>query len=100
MTVLLEERHGAVAVLKLNRPETLNALDSKLVAALGAALERATTDQSVRVIVVGGEGGAFCSGADLKEALADLDAGGELGGRLAAFQRSVRLIAAAPQPVL
>lgn len=100
MAVLLEERHGAVALLRLNRPEALNALDAELVRVLGDALERATADASVRVLVLTGEGGAFCSGADLKEALGALDAGADLGGRLAAFQKSVRLIAAARQPVL
>ena len=98
--MLLEERHGAVALLKLNRPGALNALDSELVRALGDALERTTADASVRAVVITGEGGAFCSGADLKEALGSLGAGADLGGRLAAFQRNVRLIAAAPQPVI
>ena len=100
MTVLLEERHGAVALLRLNRPATLNALDKALVAALGAALEGATTDAAVRAIVITGEGGAFCSGADLKEALRDLDAGAALGERLSSFQRSVRLITATSKPVI
>jgi enoyl-CoA hydratase/carnithine racemase len=100
MTVLLEERHGAVALLRLNRPGALNALDRELVLALGDALGRVTAEPSVRAIVLTGEGGAFCSGADLKEALRDLDAGVALGERLAAFQKSVRLIAGAPQPVI
>jgi 2-(1,2-epoxy-1,2-dihydrophenyl)acetyl-CoA isomerase len=100
MSVLLSERHGAVALLRLNRPEALNALDTELVRALGDGLERTIADTSVRAIVLTGEGGAFCSGADLKEALRDLDAGAALGERLASFQRSVRLIAGAPQPVI
>lgn len=100
MAVLLDERQGGVAVLRLNRPESLNALDRTLVEALGAALEKATADPAVRAIVIGGEGGAFCSGADLKEALRELDAGVALGERLASFQKSIRLIAAAAQPVI
>lgn len=100
MAVLLEERQGAVALLRLNRPEALNALDRALVAALGDALERVTADPSVRAVVLTGEGGAFCSGADLKEALRDLDGGDRLAERLAAFQRNVRLIAGAKQPVI
>ncbi len=98
--MLLEERQGAVALLRLNRPETLNALDSALVSALGDALERTTADPGVRAIVLTGNGGAFCSGADLKEALRDLDGGLPLAERLAAFQRNVRLIAGAKQPVI
>jgi len=100
MAVLLEERHGGVALLRLNRPESLNALDRALVDALGSALEKATGDPAVRAIVLTGEGGAFCSGADLKEALRELDAGGALGERLASFQRSIHLIANAAQPVI
>lgn len=100
MAVLIDERRGGVALLRLNRPESLNALDRTLVEALGGALERATADPTVRAIVLSGEGGAFCSGADLKEALLELDAGLSLGERLASFQKSIRLIASAAQPVL
>ncbi len=100
MAVLLEERYGAVTWLRLNRPETLNALDNELVHALGDGLERVTADAGVRAIVLSGEGGAFCSGADLKEALHALDQGAELGERLEGFQRSIRLIALARQPVI
>jgi 2-(1,2-epoxy-1,2-dihydrophenyl)acetyl-CoA isomerase len=100
MAVLLEERLGAVALLRLNRPEALNALDSELVQALGDGLSRVTADPGVRAVVLTGDGGAFSSGADLKDALRDLDAGAALGERLESFQRSVRLIARAPQPVI
>jgi 2-(1,2-epoxy-1,2-dihydrophenyl)acetyl-CoA isomerase len=100
MAVLLDERRGGVALLRLNRPESLNALDRTLVEALGAALEKASADPSVRAIVLAGEGGAFCSGADLKEALRELDAGLSLGERLASFQKSIRVIATAAQPVI
>ena len=100
MAVLLDERRGKVALLRLNRPESLNALDRTLVDALGDALEKASADPDVRAIVLSGEGGAFCSGADLKEALRELDAGLSLGERLASFQKSIRTIAGAAQPVI
>jgi enoyl-CoA hydratase/carnithine racemase len=100
MAVLLEERHGAVALLRMNRPEALNALDAALVGELGQALERAANDRAVRSIVLAGAGGAFCSGADLKEALGDLDAGVAVAERLRAFQRNVQLIANANKPVI
>jgi enoyl-CoA hydratase/carnithine racemase len=100
MAVLLEERRGNIALLRLNRPESLNALDRALVEALGQALERATAERDVRAVVLTGEGGAFCSGADLKEALRELDAGEDLGARLASFQRNVRLITEASKPVI
>ena len=61
---------GAVAWLRLNRPDRLNAMNRALVDDLSAALARAEADEAVRAIVLHGEGRAFCSGDDLK----DLDA--------------------------
>ncbi len=97
---LLAERDGAVAVLRLNRPETLNALDAELVERLGSELARAAGDPGVRALVLTGSGGAFCSGADLKQALANLDSGVLLAERLAPFQACIRAIADAGQPVI
>ncbi|MBY8861457.1 enoyl-CoA hydratase/isomerase family protein [Nocardia sp. CA2R105] len=56
-----------IAVVTLNRPDALNAVDAALSAAAGAALERAAQDPQVRVVIVTGAGRAFCAGADLKE---------------------------------
>lgn len=97
---LLTDRDGAVTVLTLNRPAAMNALDDELVRGLAAELERAAGDAAVRAIVLQGTGGSFCSGADLKEALSQLDTGVALATRLAPFQASVRAIASAPKPVL
>ena len=58
---------GHVALLTLNRPQALNAVNSELADAVGACLEDAAADPSVRAIVITGEGRAFCAGADLKE---------------------------------
>src|SRR5215469_8196002 len=63
--VLLEARHDAVATLVMNRPDRLNALDTKLVTALNDALGRISKDESVRVVVLTGAGRAFCAGGDL-----------------------------------
>jgi enoyl-CoA hydratase/carnithine racemase len=78
----------------------MNALDTELVQALGAALGRARDDDAVRAILLTGEGGSFCSGADLKEAMATIGTGGSLDGRVAPFQESVRIIASVPKPVV
>jgi enoyl-CoA hydratase/carnithine racemase len=64
--VVVVERHGHVALLTLNRPGAMNAINSVLAEALGAALEAAELDDDVRVIVITGAGRAFCAGADLK----------------------------------
>jgi enoyl-CoA hydratase/carnithine racemase len=60
------EVDDGVAVLTLNRPRVLNAIDAALSAALGAALESADADPAVRSIVLAGAGRAFCAGADLR----------------------------------
>lgn len=62
------ELAGSVAWIHLNRPERLNAVVPELTAALVSAFERAGRD-GARVIVLAGQGRAFCSGHDLKEPL-------------------------------
>ena len=62
---LLNLREGPVARLRLNRPELHNAFDAMLIAALTGALEAVAADDSVRVVVLEGEGLSFSAGADL-----------------------------------
>jgi enoyl-CoA hydratase len=59
------ERDGAVATVLLSRPETRNAVDGPTAAALAQAFRETEADESVAVVVLHGEGGVFCSGADL-----------------------------------
>jgi len=67
--LVLEERHGAVLLLSLNRPERHHALNAALNAAVEDAVSRAEADPDVRVIVLTGSGDrAFCAGADMLEA--------------------------------
>src|SRR6266852_6348940 len=66
------ERDGGVARIFLNRPQKVNALDSRMLDELAAALASLATDSSLRVVVLGGRGMAFCGGADVNE-LASLD---------------------------
>ena len=61
------ETRDRKAYLTLNRPDRLNAIDEELARELPRAVERANEDPGVHVIVVQGEGRAFCSGYDLKE---------------------------------
>jgi enoyl-CoA hydratase/carnithine racemase len=53
--------------LVLNRPAKLNAISTELREALGAAIDAATADESVRVIALAGAGRAFCAGYDLSD---------------------------------
>src|SRR6266404_2494950 len=63
--VLLESVHDGIAVLLMNRPERLNALNNELSTALHSSLQRIAKDDSIRVIVLTGAGRAFCAGGDL-----------------------------------
>ena len=66
MSVMLAERHDAVLVVTLNRPERMNALDNELLDALTAAWDEAR-DPAVRAVVITGSGRGFCAGADLRQ---------------------------------
>jgi len=59
------ERKGSVATVILDRHEVRNAVDGPTAAALFGAFEELDADDAVDVIVLWGEGGTFCSGADL-----------------------------------
>jgi enoyl-CoA hydratase len=63
---LIVERQGDVLLLRLNRPERLNAVSPPMYAALNETLIAAAEDRSIRSLVVTGTGRAFCVGADLQ----------------------------------
>ncbi|BEU98673.1 enoyl-CoA hydratase (plasmid) [Acidovorax sp. DW039] len=66
--ILIEERPAdGVVLLRLHRPEVLNALNLALRRALADAFRRLDADSTARVIVIAGSAKAFCSGADLGE---------------------------------
>lgn len=64
---VLFERNGPVVWITLNRPAALNALTVGLLQALGDALDKASSDKTVRTIAITGAGRAFCAGADIRE---------------------------------
>jgi 2-(1,2-epoxy-1,2-dihydrophenyl)acetyl-CoA isomerase len=64
--VLIEKRPNGVTVLTLNRPDSLNAMGGDLMPLLAEYLAAASTDRSVRVVVLTGAGRAFCAGGDVK----------------------------------
>jgi len=71
MEPVLVERDGSLAVVTLNRPARMNAVNDALRGELIAALGRLNADTSVRAVVLTGAGGrAFCAGQDLDEAAA------------------------------
>ena len=66
-TLLIERHADGYAVVTLNRPEALNALNSTLFGELAAFLDAVEGDDSVRCLVLTGSAKAFAAGADIKE---------------------------------
>jgi enoyl-CoA hydratase len=69
--LVLSERRGPVALLTLNRPDKLNAVNVPVIEALDAALDAAETEEAVRAIVLAGAGRAFSAGFDLDMGLGE-----------------------------
>lgn len=88
----------SVGIVRISRPEVLNALDPASTAALAVTVARASSDPSVRAIILTGGEDAFCAGDDLRElARADSTA---FEAQILDFQRVARSIRSAPQPVI
>jgi len=65
--VLLRHDAGGIATVTLNRPKQYNALSEELLTELQSTLDSIEKDSSVRVVVIAGNGTAFCAGHDLKQ---------------------------------
>jgi enoyl-CoA hydratase/carnithine racemase len=65
--VLLRHDNGGIATVTLNRPKQYNALSEELLTELKSTLDSIGKDPSVRVVVIAGNGAAFCAGHDLKQ---------------------------------
>jgi enoyl-CoA hydratase/carnithine racemase len=104
MAILLRADEGAVATLTLNNPARLNALSDAMLDALLAAFEELAGDRVIRVVILRGEGRAFCAGHDLREMTDGRQAPD--GGRAyfeALFAKCSRMMLAItrlPQPVI
>ena len=103
--VLIERVRPGIAVLTLNRPERLNAMNYDLVRGLYDALDELEADRSCRVIVLTGAGRGFCAGLDLSEGASPATTAGL--GRAQAGMTVQKLIAglvpkmrSVPQPVI
>ncbi len=64
---IIYEKNDGIAVIKLNRPQVLNAMNKQLWLDLEDALEDALEDSAVKAVIFTGEGRAFSTGADLKD---------------------------------
>ena len=90
------ETKGAVGIITLNRPDSMNAFDTDLRADVVAAFERAAGDDAVRAVIFTGEGRCFSAGADLKAGI-DRDVEEILQVEYRPVQEA---IAAIPKPVI
>jgi len=64
--IVLREQDGAIGIVRLNRPDALNALSPEMLAAVCDALEDFDADEMVRVMILTGSDRAFAAGADIK----------------------------------
>lgn len=97
-STLLAKKVGPVSWLTLNRPDALNALTDELVSALEQRMREANQDPEVRVVVLQGAGGHFCSGLDLKVALPPTLGESEAAATIGRFQALIRTIVQAEKP--
>jgi 2-(1,2-epoxy-1,2-dihydrophenyl)acetyl-CoA isomerase len=95
---IVVERRGNWRLVRLNRPEKMNALDQATIAAVRGALEEAGADAACRALVLTGTGRGFCSGADLT---AGLEPGRDLGAAIeTSWNPMVRALHALPVPTI
>ena len=107
---LLGRVEGHVAVLSFNRPDRRNALSEGVYSGFERALPQVAADPDVRVLMVTGEGGAFCAGGDVKgmnernKASSSSGAGSSLEERIEGLRHRQNLVSLAmrrlPQPVV
>lgn len=100
-TVLLDQGDG-VAIITLNRPESMNACSAELKTDLLTALRNVNTDDSVRAVVLTGAGKAFCVGQDLREHADHLATGTDTPMQTVVehYNPISRAIAGMPKPVV
>ncbi len=100
--IILEQRYEGIAVLVMNRPDRLNALNNELASALNDALGRIAKDPNVNVVVITGAGRAFCAGGDLGALGKGRQTGAthELEPLLRAGMQMVLKMRTMPQPVI
>ena len=92
--VLFEKRSDGVALLTLNRPDSLNAMGGQLMPLLARYLGECSRDRDVRAVVLTGAGRAFCAGGDVKGMARRSDAPGNGEGAAATAQAPMSIIAA------
>ena len=80
MPVVETERHGQILVVRMNRPERLNALNHEMRVELARTWTEFRHDGALEVAILTGAGRGFCAGEDMKESLAEKNPGGRRAG--------------------
>jgi enoyl-CoA hydratase/carnithine racemase len=101
-STILFDIHAATALIRLNRPERLNAIGGSMRNEIGEALKQAAADESVRVVVLTGEGRGFSAGGDIQnlKELRDRRAEDEFRSILTTGQAINRYMRAMAKPVI
>src|SRR5262245_66389846 len=77
MAIVETERNGQVLVVRMNRPERLNALNAEMRQLLAETWTEFRHDKELEVAILTGTGRGFCAGEDMKESLAAGTPGGK-----------------------
>ncbi len=97
MSNILVSTTDHVCTITLDRPDKRNALTTAMIADLRAIFERVAGDDAVRVLVLAGNGPAFCAGLDLRELAAQRAAGAVDTQTL---EHALKVLEACPQPTI
>src|ERR1043165_9514153 len=98
---LLTSREGSTLILTLSDPATRNTLSPQVYAAGVEALNMAESDDSVRVVILRGDGEHFCTGGDLNRILGLRQTGPEAQAEsIALFHQLIESLRAFPKPVI
>jgi 2-(1,2-epoxy-1,2-dihydrophenyl)acetyl-CoA isomerase len=93
---VIVKREGPVAIISFNRPDSLNAIEAGIRSGILRAAEEVNADDSVRVVILTGNGRCFCAGADLTEKQeANTDVEDMLNGE---YKPALMAITNAPKP--
>ncbi|MBP6895787.1 MAG: enoyl-CoA hydratase/isomerase family protein [Pseudacidovorax sp.] len=95
---LLTSREGAVAILRFNRPQALNAIDVPMAQAFLAAVRGLAADPGVRALLLCGEGKGFMAGGDL--AVLSADPQGGAAALIGPLHEALQLLATLDLPVI
>ena len=98
MPTVIQERNGAVGILTLNDPATLNAMTPDLLQGLASAIAQITSEPAIRALVLTGAGRGFCSGQNLKAS--GLFADGVLAGVMKCYWPAFKALRECRVPVV